>query len=97
MDDSALSKRSRKAVETQEKIRQILLHEWDPIGVSDVPEAHDEYDSYVGGIYRLLASGASEYQVIERLYQLETVSMGLDGGRERLGEVAKRLIELDVS
>ncbi|HEY0077582.1 MAG TPA: hypothetical protein VGB73_02980 [Pyrinomonadaceae bacterium] len=92
-----MNKPSRKGVEMQEKIRQILLHEWDPIGVSDVPEAQDEYDSYVGGIYRLLASGASEHQVVERLYQLETVSMGLDGERERLGEVARRLVELGVS
>jgi len=89
--------RSRRAKEIQERIRQVLLHEWDPIGVSDMPEAQDEYDSYVGGIYRLLASGASEYQIIERLYNLETVSMGLTGNRERLKRVAGKLAELGVS
>ena len=89
--------RSRKTKETQERIRQVLLHEWDPIGVGDIPEAQDEYDSYVGGIYRLLASGASEYQIIERLYNIETVSMGLNGNREALGGVAEKLAKLDVS
>ena len=89
--------RSRRAKEIQERIKQVLLHEWDPIGVSDIPEAQDEYDSYVGGIYRLLASGASEYQIIERLYNLETVSMGLTGNRERLKRVAGKLAGLSVS
>ena len=92
-----MSNRSERAKEIQEAIRQVLLHEWDPIGVSDIPEAHDEYDSYVGGIYRLLASGASEYQIIERLYNLETVDMGLPGNREGLKRVAEKLAELSVS
>ena len=26
-------------------IREILLRDWDPVGVADVPEAQDEYDS----------------------------------------------------
>jgi hypothetical protein len=35
-------------------IRQVLLDVWDPIGIKDVKEAQDEYDSYLGGIYELL-------------------------------------------
>ena len=31
-------------------IRGVLMAEWDPIGVSDIPEAADEYDSYIGGV-----------------------------------------------
>ena len=42
----------------------VLLHDWDPIGVQNVPEAHDEYDSYVSGIYQLLASGASDERIV---------------------------------
>jgi len=92
-----MSTRRQKAIEIREAIRQVLLHEWDPIGVSDIPAAQDEYDSYVGGVYRLLASGASEYQIIERLYNIETVSMGLPGNREYLKGVAEKLVKLDVS
>ncbi len=91
-----MKKRSKKAVEIQESIRQILFYDWDPIGINDIG-LDDEYNSYVGGIYRLLASGASEYQIIERLYQLETISMGLDGNRERLKKVAEKLMKLNVS
>lgn len=54
-----------RAREIQESIRLVLLHDWDPIGVQNEPAAQDEYDSYVGGVYRLLASGATEQQVAD--------------------------------
>src|SRR5688500_4481596 len=84
-------RKKKKAAEIQESIRKILFYDWDPIGINDFgPD--DEYDSYVGGIYRLLASGADEYKIIERLYQLETTSMGCNGDRERLKSVAEKLL-----
>ncbi len=91
-----MKNRNKKAIEIQESIRHILFYDWDPIGIND-SGLDDEYDSYVGGIYRLLTSGASEYQIIERLYQLETISMGLNGYRERLKNVAEKLMKLNVS
>ena len=91
-----MKKRSEDARKIQESIRQILWNDWDPIGIND-SGPDDEYDSYVGGIYRLLACGTSEYQVIERLYQLETVSMRLNGDRIRLQKVAEKLMKVNVS
>ena len=91
-----MKKRTKKAIEIQESIRHILFYDWDPIGIND-SALDDEYNSYVGGIYRLLASGASEYQIIERLFQLETISMGLNGNRERLKNIAEKLMKLNVS
>ena len=86
-----------KALEIQQSIRQILVYDWDPIGINAANPDDDEYDSYIGEIYRLLKSGASEYQIIERLYQFEISSMGLNGNRERLKSVAEKLIKLNVS
>ena len=82
----------------------MLLHEWDPIGIQDVPEAQDEYDSYVGGVYRLLASGASEEQLVEHLRLIETSNMGLSvpdelhqaNWKAKLREVVSRLQRLNV-
>lgn len=91
-----MNQRSKKANKIQESIRRILFEDWDPIGINSFAP-NDEYDSYVGGIYRLLASGASEYRIIERLYQLETVNMGLDGSRERLKSVAEKLLKLNIT
>ncbi len=92
-----MSNRKQKATEIQEKIRQVLLRDWDPIGVRDMTGPEDEYDAYIGGVYRLLASGASEHQITDYLYQIETNRMGLDGNREGLKDVAEKLANLDIS
>lgn len=42
-----MSKHLDQAKQLQDAIAEILLREWDPIGVVDTPEAQDEYDSYV--------------------------------------------------
>ena len=38
-----------KSREIRQLIRGILMEEWDPIGAANIPEAADEYDSYIGG------------------------------------------------
>lgn len=91
-----MKKRSKKATSIQESIRYILFYNWDPIGINDLAP-DDEYDSYVGGIYRLLSSSASEIQIIEHLRQIETIGMGVCSNRERLKNVAKKLIKLNIS
>jgi len=50
---------------------------WDPIGVQGIPQAVDEYDSYIDGIYRLLSNGAPNGALAQYLKEIETVRMGL--------------------
>lgn len=84
-----------KAQEIQYEIAGILLHDWDPIGVRDIRA--DEYESYVGGIYRLLASGAAPEAIAEHLSALETEEMGLSRNRRAdLLAVARKLCDLVV-
>jgi len=79
-------------------IRTILLREWDPIGVRDVPEAQDEYDSYAMPLYSFLRQRPSEDAVVGHLYRLETENMGLTRiNRHHLKPVAKHLLQLDLS
>jgi hypothetical protein len=66
-----------RAQEIQDKIRRVLMDEWDPIGINDVPEAADEYDRYLGGIYGLIQRDAPEHQISEHLRGLETDEMGM--------------------
>ena len=40
-------------------IRRILMEEWDPLGVDGVPEATDEYDSYLSQSRLALRARAS--------------------------------------
>jgi hypothetical protein len=59
------------------QIRRILMSEWDPIGVSDNPDAADEYDAYIGGIYELLDGGASKAAIFAHLRGIEVDRMEL--------------------
>lgn len=73
----------------------MLIRDWDPIHVQNIPEAKDEYDQYIGGIYRLLVSGASESAIATHLASVERESMGLPTSAEALLTVARRLKQLD--
>jgi len=88
--------REKRAAEIQEAIRQILYRDWDPIGVCGaVPE--DEYDSYIGGVYRILASSRSEEALVQFLAGAFADLLGSQlSTSERLRPVAKKLLELDV-
>ena len=91
----AESQRGREVMQT---IRAALMRDWDPIGVAEIPEAADEYDSYIGSVYRILAGTLSEDELVEFLYRTETETMGLSAdSRERVREVARKLLTLDVS
>ena len=87
---------TRQARVVQDRIRQILLNDWDPIGIREVPEAQDEYDSYVGGVYRLLADGASAVEVAAHLARIEGETMGLPSSADRHLPVATKLCGLNV-
>ena len=92
--------RERRAREIQSLIAGILLRDWDPIGVADVPQARDEYDSYVGGVYRVLASGGSLAEIEAHLRDIEVRMMGWDKRTHEAdvarATAARRLAALDV-
>lgn len=85
--------RDRNIKEEFPRIRRLLMAEWDPIGVADVQEAEDEYDSYIPRIHALLVSGASATFLFDYLWDVETQQMGLSGDRESTRRAAERLIE----
>jgi hypothetical protein len=72
----------------------ILLHAWDPIGVTDIPEAQDEYDMYASEIASLLMRGESRQKLIDHLWLIETENIGLPGNRPRTEAAADRLLQL---
>ena len=82
----------------QDSIREVLLRIWDPIGINGTPEAKDEYDSYIGGVYQLLASHCSSDQIVDYLGTIESQMMGLGvPNRDYLTHVANQLLSLNVS
>lgn len=60
-----------------ERIRLALLNDWDPIGVSQYPEAHDEYDAYGEPLLELLCQKPTEDRIFAFLWELETGHIGL--------------------
>ena len=91
-----MNHQARQARGIEEQIRQILLNDWDPIGIREVPESQDEYDSYVGGVYRLLADGASAVEVAKHLARIEGEQMGLPSSADIRLSVATKLCGLNV-
>ena len=65
------------ALRFRTELRKVLFELWDPIGVREVPQAQDEYDDYLGEISQLLMQEASEQEMVEYLYLVETQTMGL--------------------
>jgi hypothetical protein len=79
--------------ELYQRVGEVLHYLWDPIGVSGVPEARDEYDSYVPPVFSLLTRPAPPEEIVDFLVTTETSTMGLSGS-ERTQEKAKQIVEI---
>jgi len=69
-----------------------LLTEWDPIRLSDIPEAQDEYDAYANTVFGMLADQmASVDAIAQYLFKIATEHMGLSypGLAERCDKAAR--------
>lgn len=85
--------------ENRARVRQLLLLEWDPIGVKDaIPDATDEYDRYADAAYvMLMDKRASAEAFAECLYWIAAVHMALGESEERAAaamRIAEKLVAL---
>ena len=78
----------------RDKVRELLLLEWDPIGIRDATRAHDEYDSYVLPIARAILERRTVTELRDQLLTIEVERMRLDGDANRALSVATKLAEL---
>ncbi len=76
------------------KVRAVLLYDWDPIGIKDIPEAHDEYDMYAPAICKMLRAGQSSVELCTHLRWIELERIGLDGDEQHTSRVAAKLASL---
>jgi len=64
------------------RVREILLREWDVLGISDFPEAHRQYDAYAAKVYVMLMDERSgEDAIAAYLYQTATDRIGCSPGQ----------------
>ena len=76
------------------EIDEILWNDWDPIEVNDLAP-RDEYQSYTPMIFTLKRKGATEEEIANKLYQIETETIGVAGNQKHCKEVARKIIELN--
>jgi hypothetical protein len=80
------------------RVRDVLMREWDPIGVAGIPEATDEYDRYVDEVYVILMNQRVDADAIAaHLFDTAVNYMGLPAHEdlaERSGRAAAALVAL---
>jgi hypothetical protein len=84
--------KAKRAAEIQQSIRDVLMHQWDPIGIADYISTDDEYDAYIAPVYRILVGSRSEDELVSLLHFTERD----DITPEALRGVARALLTLDV-
>jgi hypothetical protein len=89
------NEKNRNIKRVWQEIHDVLIKIWDPIGVSDVEAAQDEYDSYIGGIYSLLEKGADAKTLEDHLLLIETKQMGLSKGIGTRSAVVEALLNIN--
>lgn len=67
-----------------------LLNEWNPIGVSDIPE--DEYDCFIAPLLSKLQAGAGQAEIDAYLRHELVEHFGLPLTRKNPGDTAQRLV-----
>ena len=77
MSNDATNKLSRTDEELLSRVDEVLHYLWDPIGVSGVPEARDEYTSYAGVVFSFLKKGAKEAEIVQYLKKIRVEHMGM--------------------
>jgi hypothetical protein len=68
-----------KDEELYRRVDEVLHYIWDPIGVPGVPQARDEYYSYLPSIFKLVQDGASADAIAQHLTDIVVNRMGLNG------------------
>jgi hypothetical protein len=73
-----MNNQQAKAKGIADAIREVLVNDWDPIGVMSDPDwPRDEYDSYIGQIHSFLERGESAEFLARHLCFIEDKIIGL--------------------
>ena len=76
-------------------IREVLVHEWDPLGLDAAAGAVDDYDAIARELHALVTSpGASAERVAHYLEWAEAEQLGLQRRPEAARAAAQRIVAL---
>jgi hypothetical protein len=95
--DRMRGREHKTEAEMRDTIRQILLHDWDPIGIGHVCP-RDEYDCYITPVYEILVGSQSEEELTNYLFVTARDALGVACETaehfEQLRPVARKLLDL---
>ena len=80
-------------LELYRAVDEVLHYVWDPIGVSTIPQARDEYHSYLPNVFGCLRNGESSQSIAAYLNAVTTNRMGLSANAQHDLKVAEILID----
>jgi hypothetical protein len=80
-----------KDEELYRRVDEVLHYIWDPIGVSSVPQARDEYYTYLPAVFNLLKESAPADTIAQHLTEIVVNRMGLRGATKETLEVVSVL------
>ncbi len=72
---------------------EVLHYLWDPIGISDIPEARDEYHSYLPHVFSLLKQSKDQQDIVDYLIFIEGDRMGM-GYSKKSKKRALEIVEI---
>lgn len=81
-----------KDAELYRRVEEVVHYIWDPIGVRGIPQARDEYKSYMTAIYGRVQAGNLE-EIVEYLKWAASENMGLSFDKEKAIEAAKVMLD----
>jgi len=84
-----VKKLSPKQRELYKRVDEVLHYIWDPINSRTIPEARDEYESYVPHVFSLLIHDAPEGSIARYLLDTEVKRMGASTSHDSTGHLAE--------
>jgi hypothetical protein len=79
--------------ELYQRLDEVMHYVWDPIGVSGVPQARDEYDAYLPQVFGMLLESKGPDEISNYLLKVEDERMGLTPSIKKAKEVADVLLD----
>jgi hypothetical protein len=79
--------------ELEKRIDEVLYYIWDPIGVSDEPNARSEYESYVPKLLQIVEEICDIQPISAYLANIISTNMGLSPDKKRCDLTAEILLK----
>jgi len=79
--------------ELYQRIDEVMHYVWDPIEVSGVPQARDEYVAYLPQVFAMLLESKDRGAISTHLTKVEEEQMGIMPNKQKAEEVADVLLD----